>query len=72
MGQCYFYVDYTGVKEPDKGRIWPLCNECGKTWENAMFWTGTFGPWEYRCHSPLCSTPGGKLIWEGTTDSTMR
>jgi hypothetical protein len=69
---CYFYVDYTGVQQPNQGKVWPLCYECGKQWEGAMFWAGGYGPWEYRCHNPLCSTPGGKLIWEGVTDSTTK
>ncbi len=65
---CYFYVDYSDDPE---GRIWPLCAECGKKWPNAMYWDKGYGPWEIRCHNPICKTAGGKVIWEGKTDSNL-
>jgi hypothetical protein len=67
---CYFYIKYIG-EDKANGSVWPLCQECGKNWPGAMYWTGNYGPWEVRCNNPLCPIPGGELIWDGVCDSNM-
>lgn len=50
MEHCYFYIDYTGAKTHQEGRIWPLCLEHGKGKEGAWLWTKGYGIYEIRCH----------------------
>lgn len=61
---CYFYVDDSNKDNPI---IATLCQECGKNWPNAHLYTGSFGPWEYKCSNPICN----KLIWKGEVDSNL-
>lgn len=63
---CFFYIDYS--EGASKGRIWPLCLECGQKRQNAWYWDKDYGVWEIRCHNPNCS----KLIWDGKNENCHR